>query len=77
MRGDTNNGALHRRDADARLWLPLHIARNAMGKVRPGGTLLFIGGTGVRPIGFTNSIALEIGHRHSLGSSAARIPIPM
>ncbi|MDQ3866990.1 MAG: SDR family oxidoreductase [Actinomycetota bacterium] len=38
-----------RRDADARLWLPLHLARNAMGKVRPGGTLLFIGGTGGRP----------------------------
>jgi NAD(P)-dependent dehydrogenase (short-subunit alcohol dehydrogenase family) len=38
-----------RRDADARLWLALHVARNAMGKVRPGGTLLFIGGTGGRP----------------------------
>jgi NAD(P)-dependent dehydrogenase (short-subunit alcohol dehydrogenase family) len=37
-----------RRDADARLWLPLHLARNAMGKVRPGGSLLFIGGTGRR-----------------------------
>ena len=37
-----------RRDADARLWLPLHVARNAIGKVRPGGTLLFIGGTGSR-----------------------------
>jgi NAD(P)-dependent dehydrogenase (short-subunit alcohol dehydrogenase family) len=37
-----------RRDADARLWLPLHLARNAIGKVRPGGTLLFIGGTGGR-----------------------------
>lgn len=38
-----------RRDADARLWLPLLVARNATGKVRPGGTLLFIGGTGGRP----------------------------
>ncbi len=37
-----------RRDADARLWLPLHVARNATGKVRPGGTLLFIGGAGSR-----------------------------
>lgn len=36
------------RDADARFWLPLHVARNAVGKVRPGGTLLFIGGTGNR-----------------------------
>ena len=30
------------------LWLPLHIARRAVGKVRPGGTLLFMGGTGGR-----------------------------
>jgi NAD(P)-dependent dehydrogenase (short-subunit alcohol dehydrogenase family) len=37
-----------RRDADAQLWLPLHVARNAMGKVRPGGTLIFIGGAGGR-----------------------------
>ena len=37
-----------RRDADAHLWLPLHVARYAMGRVRPGGTLLFIGGAGGR-----------------------------
>ena len=37
-----------RRDADAHLWLPLQVARNAMGKVRPGGTLIFIGGAGGR-----------------------------
>jgi NAD(P)-dependent dehydrogenase (short-subunit alcohol dehydrogenase family) len=37
-----------RRNADEHLWLPLHIARLAVGKVRPGGTLLFIGGTGGR-----------------------------
>ena len=36
------------RDADAHLWLPLQIARNAVGKVRPGGTLLFMAGTGGR-----------------------------
>jgi len=28
--------------------LPLQVARNAAGKVRPGGTLLFMGGTGGR-----------------------------
>jgi NAD(P)-dependent dehydrogenase (short-subunit alcohol dehydrogenase family) len=64
-----------RRDADARLWLPLHVARNAIGKVRPGGTLLFIGGTGRRaPVtsralvgpltaalpGLTKNLALEL-----------------
>ena len=37
-----------RRDVDAHLLLPLQVARNAVGKVRPGGTLLFMGGTGGR-----------------------------
>ena len=37
-----------RRDVDAHLLLPLQVARNAEGKVRPGGTLLFMGGTGGR-----------------------------
>jgi NAD(P)-dependent dehydrogenase (short-subunit alcohol dehydrogenase family) len=37
-----------RRDVDAHLLLPLEVARKAVGKVRPGGTLLFIGGTGGR-----------------------------
>jgi NAD(P)-dependent dehydrogenase (short-subunit alcohol dehydrogenase family) len=36
------------RDLEAHVLLPLHIARNAARKVRPGGTLLFIGGTGGR-----------------------------
>jgi NAD(P)-dependent dehydrogenase (short-subunit alcohol dehydrogenase family) len=37
-----------RRDLDAHVLLPVQIARNAVGKVRPGGTLLFVGGTGGR-----------------------------
>jgi NAD(P)-dependent dehydrogenase (short-subunit alcohol dehydrogenase family) len=37
-----------RRNVEQELWLPLHVARFAAGKVRPGGTLLFIGGTGGR-----------------------------
>jgi NAD(P)-dependent dehydrogenase (short-subunit alcohol dehydrogenase family) len=37
-----------RRDIDARLLLPLQVARDAAAKVRPGGTLLFMGGTGGR-----------------------------
>jgi NAD(P)-dependent dehydrogenase (short-subunit alcohol dehydrogenase family) len=37
-----------RRDVDAHLLLPLQVARNARGRVRPGGTLLFMGGTGGR-----------------------------
>jgi NAD(P)-dependent dehydrogenase (short-subunit alcohol dehydrogenase family) len=33
-----------RRDVDAHLFLPLRAAANVAGKVRPGGTLLFLGG---------------------------------
>jgi NAD(P)-dependent dehydrogenase (short-subunit alcohol dehydrogenase family) len=44
---DIDFGRAHR-EADEHLWLPLHVARRAAGKVRAGGTLLFIGGTGGR-----------------------------
>jgi NAD(P)-dependent dehydrogenase (short-subunit alcohol dehydrogenase family) len=37
-----------RRDLDAHLLLPMQIARSAATRVRPGGTLLFMGGTGGR-----------------------------
>jgi NAD(P)-dependent dehydrogenase (short-subunit alcohol dehydrogenase family) len=37
-----------RRDLEAHILLPLHVARNSASNVRPGGTLLFIGGTGGR-----------------------------
>jgi NAD(P)-dependent dehydrogenase (short-subunit alcohol dehydrogenase family) len=37
-----------RRDVEAHLFLPMQVARNAVGRVRPGGTLLFMGGTGGR-----------------------------
>ncbi len=37
-----------RRDVEAHLFLPLQVARNAAKKVRPGGTLLFMSGTGGR-----------------------------
>ena len=55
--------------------LALEVARNAVGKMRPGGTLLFMGGTGGRRIGhglgivsaataalppFTAALALEL-----------------
>ena len=35
-------------DIETQLLLPLQVARHAPGKVRPGGTLLFMGGTGGR-----------------------------
>ena len=49
-----------RRDIEAHIFLPLEVARNASGKVRPGGTLLFMGGTGGRrsAAGFTLISAL-------------------
>src|SRR5215467_2269618 len=37
-----------RRDIESHLLLPLQVARYARNKVRPGGTLLFMGGTGGR-----------------------------
>jgi NAD(P)-dependent dehydrogenase (short-subunit alcohol dehydrogenase family) len=37
-----------RRDVEAHLLLPLQVGRAAVGRVRAGGTLLFIGGTGGR-----------------------------
>jgi NAD(P)-dependent dehydrogenase (short-subunit alcohol dehydrogenase family) len=37
-----------RRDVEAHLLLPLQVARDAASKLRPGGTLLFMGGTGGR-----------------------------
>jgi NAD(P)-dependent dehydrogenase (short-subunit alcohol dehydrogenase family) len=37
-----------RRDVDAHLLLPLQVARDAASKVRPGGTLLFMGDVGGR-----------------------------
>ncbi len=49
-----------RRDVDAHLLLPLEVARHAAGKVRPRGTLLFMGGTGGRrtAVGFAFISAL-------------------
>jgi NAD(P)-dependent dehydrogenase (short-subunit alcohol dehydrogenase family) len=40
-----------RRDVEAHLYLPVQVARSAIGRVRPGGTLLFMGGTGGRRTG--------------------------
>jgi NAD(P)-dependent dehydrogenase (short-subunit alcohol dehydrogenase family) len=37
-----------RRDIEAHIFLPIEVARNASGKVRAGGTLLFMSGTGGR-----------------------------
>jgi NAD(P)-dependent dehydrogenase (short-subunit alcohol dehydrogenase family) len=39
------------RDWDAHLWMHVAIAQHAVGRVRPGGSLLFMGGTGGRSRG--------------------------
>jgi NAD(P)-dependent dehydrogenase (short-subunit alcohol dehydrogenase family) len=46
-----------RRAVDDHLWLTLQVAREAIGRVRPGGTLLFITGTGARRPGAGLTIA--------------------
>lgn len=48
------------RDVDAHLFLPMRLARAARSRVRAGGTLLFMGGTGGRSVarGFTLISAL-------------------
>ena len=40
-----------RADFDHHLWLAVAIAQHAVGRVRPGGTLIFMGGTGGRSRG--------------------------
>ncbi|HKC27962.1 MAG TPA: SDR family oxidoreductase [Jatrophihabitans sp.] len=37
-----------RRDMEQHLFVPIEVARHSVGRVRPGGTLLFMGGTGGR-----------------------------
>jgi NAD(P)-dependent dehydrogenase (short-subunit alcohol dehydrogenase family) len=49
-----------RRFLDEHLLLPLQVARNAADKMRPGGTLLFMGGTGARRPGIGLAIAATV-----------------
>ena len=46
-----------RRAFDDHIFLAVQVARNAVGKVRPGGTLLFMGGTGARRAGIGLGLA--------------------
>ena len=47
---DLNRDLAHR-DFDEHQWLAIAVAQHAVGRVRPGGTLLFMGGTGGRAPG--------------------------
>jgi NAD(P)-dependent dehydrogenase (short-subunit alcohol dehydrogenase family) len=49
-----------RRFLDEHLLLPLQVAHNAADKMRPGGTLLFMGGTGARRPGIGLAIAATV-----------------
>jgi NAD(P)-dependent dehydrogenase (short-subunit alcohol dehydrogenase family) len=49
-----------RRALDERLLVALQVARNAAPKMRPGGTLLFMGGTGARRPGIGLAIASTV-----------------
>jgi NAD(P)-dependent dehydrogenase (short-subunit alcohol dehydrogenase family) len=44
------------REVDEHLWLMIHLAREAVGRVRPGGTLLFMTGTDARRPGAGGTI---------------------
>jgi NAD(P)-dependent dehydrogenase (short-subunit alcohol dehydrogenase family) len=60
---------------DEHMLLPLHIARNATGRVRPGGSLLFMGGTGARRpgIGLTLGSAVTVGKPALVASLALEV----
>ena len=59
------------REVGHHLWLPILVARHAVGKVRAGGTLLFIGGTGGRrpAVGLTVAAALAAAEPALTGTS--------
>lgn len=48
---DELNRERAQRDWEAHIWLPIVVAQHATRRVRPGGTLLFMGGTGGRSRG--------------------------
>jgi NAD(P)-dependent dehydrogenase (short-subunit alcohol dehydrogenase family) len=53
------------RDFDLHLWLPIALAQHAIGRVRPGGTLLFMSGTDARRPGPGQAL---------IGAAAAGLP---
>ena len=66
-----------RRDIEAHLLLPLQVARNAAKKVRPGGTLLFMSGTGGRSTSASALIAALTAGIPALAKALARDLAPV
>jgi NAD(P)-dependent dehydrogenase (short-subunit alcohol dehydrogenase family) len=58
--------AAARRTVEEHLWLPLQLARIAVQKLRPGGSLVFMGGTGGR----RPAVGLTVGGTLTVGSPA-------
>jgi NAD(P)-dependent dehydrogenase (short-subunit alcohol dehydrogenase family) len=60
---------------DLHLLLPLHVARSAAGRVRRGGSLLFVGGTGARrpAVGLALGSAVTVGLPVLVGSLAIEL----
>jgi len=57
------------------LLLPLHVARSSVDKIRPGGSLLFMGGTGARRpgVGLTLGSAVTVGMPALVASLALEV----
>jgi hypothetical protein len=61
-----------RREVDEHLWLTFHVAREAVGRVRPGGTLLFMSGTGGRRPAFGLALTVTLTAAMPASSPASR-----
>ena len=57
------------------LWLPLHVARLSIGRIRPGGSLLLMSGTGARrpAVGLALATVLSVGLPAMVGGLALEL----
>ncbi len=63
------------REVDDHLWLPIHVARAAVGQVRPGGSVVFTSATAGSPPGENTSLvrALTVARRALIADLAAEM----
>jgi NAD(P)-dependent dehydrogenase (short-subunit alcohol dehydrogenase family) len=64
-----------RRGFDEHLWLVVEVARHAVGRVRPGGSLLFVSGTGARRPGI--GLAITAAMTAALPALAANLALEL